>query len=89
MVFGHKHLEVCCGDVVRTTLMFSPFHKEAVGNAPEHAQDEDPFVTLNAATIVVVRDIQPLMQAALDAPTLAVKFQPPLSPQPFGWSAGD
>jgi hypothetical protein len=89
MVFGHKSLKVGCGDAVWTTLMLSPFHEEAVGNPPKHPQDEDAFVALNTAAIVVVGNIQPLVKAALNAPTLAVEFQPTDGIESARGSTGD
>ncbi len=76
MVFGHKGLEVGGGDVVRAGLMSAPLHKEAVGDAAKHPQDPDAVITLDAAPVIVVGNIQALMQAAFDAPSLPVEPQP-------------
>ena len=89
MIFCHKRLKVGCGDPVWTRLTLSPFHEEAVGNAAKHPQYEYALVTLNATAIVVVGNIQPLVKAALDAPPLAVEFQPTEGIEPGRWSAGD
>jgi hypothetical protein len=89
MIFCHKRLKVGCGDPVWTRLMLSPFHEEAVGNAAKHPQYEYALVALNATAIVVVGNIQPLVKAALDAPPLAVEFQPTDGIEPGRWSAGD
>jgi hypothetical protein len=69
--------------------MLLPFHKEAVGNPAKHPQDEDAFVALHAAAIVVVGNIQPLVKATLNAPALAVEFQPTGRIEPLRWRAGD
>ena len=69
--------------------MLSPSHKEAVGNAAKHPQYEYALVALNATAIVIVGNIQPLVKAALDAPPLAVEFQPTEGIEPGRWSAGD
>ena len=76
MIFCHKSLEIGSGDAVRTRLMLLPFDKEAIGNTAKHAEHQNSFVALNAAPVVVVGNIEPLVKAALNAPTLAVEFQP-------------
>lgn len=89
MVFCHERLKVGGRDTVWTTLMLPPFHEEAVGHPAEHAEDEDALIALNATAIVVVGYIQPLVKAALDAPPLAVEFQPTDGIEPGRGSAGD
>ncbi len=76
MFFGHQGLEIGGGDVLGTALMLAPFHKQTVGDATVHSENQDTFVALDPAAVVVVGDIQPLMQATLDPPTLAVEEQP-------------
>ncbi len=73
MILGHECLKIGGGDVVWTALRGSPFHEKAVGNATKHAQDQDSVVALNPTPIIVVRDVQPLMQATLDAPALTIQ----------------
>lgn len=76
MIFGHQGLEGGGGDVLRTTLVSAPLHKEAVGDTAKHPQDPDAIITLHAAPVIVVGNIQALMQAAFDAPSLSVEPQP-------------
>ena len=89
MFFGHEGLEIGRGEMLWTALTLPPFHEEAVGDPPIHSQDQHAFVALDAATIVVVRNIQPLMKATLDAPALAVEMQPLGSLEPLRRSTGD
>ena len=89
MFFSHEGLEIGGGEVLWSALMPAPFHEQAVGNAPVDAQDQHAFVALDAAAIIVVGNIQPLVQAALDPPALTVEAQPGLGPELFGRGAGD
>jgi len=72
-----------------TALTLAPFHEQAVGDPPIHPEDQHPLVALDAAAIIVVGNIQPLMQAAFDSPTLAIEGQPRLGVELFGRGAGD
>ena len=76
MVFGHESLEVGGGDVIGTALAALPFHEETVGDAAINPEDQHGFVGLNAASIIVVRNIQALVQAAFNAPGLTVELEP-------------
>jgi hypothetical protein len=89
MIFGHPGLEAGRGHVVGTTLLSAPLDKEAVGEAAKHSQDPDSIITLDPAAVVVVGDIQTLVQAAFDAPALAVEAQPEQGRQQGDRSAGD
>jgi hypothetical protein len=75
MIFRHKGLEIGGGDMVWTTLAGAPLDKKTVGDAAEHAQNPDAIITLHAAPVTVVGDVQTLMQAAFDAPTFPVEQQ--------------
>lgn len=77
VLFGHHHLEIGRGLVFRFALTASPFHKEAVAQAPEHPQDPNAIGTPNAAAIIVVRHIQPLMRAVFNAPAISIELEPP------------
>lgn len=89
MFFGHQGLEIGSGDVLGATLMLAPFHKQTVGDATEHSKNQDAFVALDPAAVVIVGDIQPLMQATLDSPALAVEEQPWQSLELLRGSAGN
>jgi hypothetical protein len=71
MIFGHESLERGGGDVVRAAFLGAPLHKNADGHAAKHPQDPDAVITLNPAPVIVVGNIQALMQAAFDAPSLS------------------
>jgi len=89
MFLGHEGLEVGGGDVIGPGLTLGPFHEEAVGHAAIDAQDQHAFVALDAAAVVVVGDIQPLVKTAFDSPALAVEAQPALGIESFGRGTGD
>jgi hypothetical protein len=48
-------------------LMRAPFHEEAVAEAPEDTGHEHGVRMANAATIIVVGNVQALVQAVFDA----------------------
>ena len=89
MVLGHKSLKIGCGDVVGTALSAAPFHEQTVGHPAKHAQNQNSVVTLNPTAVVVVGDVQPLVQAALDPPALPVQAQPLRRVQLTDRSAGN
>ena len=74
MIFGHSFLELGGGDALGALLVAAPLDKEADGEAAEHAQHPDAIVTLDATTVVIVGDIQPLVEAVFDAPTAAIEL---------------
>jgi len=74
-------MEIGRGFVLGFTLAGSPFHEEAVAQAPEHPHDLDPVGVADPAAIVVMRDIQPLMAAAFDSPGKSVALEPVLNGQ--------
>ena len=76
MLFSHHHLEIGGGFVFGFTLTGSPFHEEAVAQAPEHPHDPYPIGVADAASIIVVRNIQTLMGAILDPPSKSVVLEP-------------
>jgi len=75
--------------VFRFPLGRSPFDKQAVAQAPEHAHDPNAVGTPDATAIVVVRDVQSLMGAVFDAPGVAVELEPAPSGQLCALPAGD
>ena len=89
MFLGHSGLEVGRGHVIGTALVLSPLHKQAIGQASIHAEDEHGFRILYAATVVVVGNIESLMEPALDAPALPIELQPLLGVEPLGRRTGD
>ena len=81
MLLGHQRLEIGRGMVVGFTLTGSPFHKQAVAQAPKHPQDPNAIGRANATSIIVVRYIQPLMRAAFNSPGKSIELEPFLSGQ--------
>jgi hypothetical protein len=74
---GHVHGKIAGGEVLRIGLTGAPLHKEAVGQAAEDAQDAHAVGMADAAAVVIVRDIQPLVQAVFDAPKAAtIELEP-------------
>ena len=69
--------------------MLAPFHKQAIGDATEHSENQDALVALHTATVVIVGDIQALMQTVLDPPTLAVEKEPEEGVELFRWGTGN
>ena len=76
MFLAHQGLEIRRGDMVWASLLLSPTHKKAVGQAPVHAQDEHGFGILNPTPVVVVGNIQPLMEPTFNTPTLPIELEP-------------
>ena len=89
MFFGHHGLKIGCCVVLRFALTGSPFHKEAVAQASKHAHDPNPIGAPNAASVIVVRDIQPLMRPVFNPPGKAIELEPPLSRQLIRLYTGD
>ena len=89
MFLGHASLEIGRGQVLGTGLVLSPFHKQAIGQASIHSQNQHGFWVLHPATIIVVGDVQSLMEPALDAPALPIELQPLLRIEPFGRCTGN
>lgn len=89
MFFGQDGLEIGGCNVLRTALRLAPLHEEAVGNASVHPENQKACVTLDPTPVVIVGDIEPLMEAALNPPALAVAQQPGLGLEALGRSAGD
>lgn len=89
MFFGHAGLKIGGRDLVGSALTRAPFHEQTNGQPAKHAQDPHAIVALDPAAIVVVGHIQTLVEAAFDAPALAVQVQPLTRGQPFDRGAGE
>lgn len=89
MFLFHEGLEIGSGEMGGAALELLPTDKETVGQTSKHSQDEDGFGVLNSATIVVVGNVEPLMEATFNAPPVAVKFEPLGSVESTGRRAGD
>jgi hypothetical protein len=70
-------------------LMKPPLHEETIADAKKQAHDEHAGRETDAASVVVVRDIQTLVQAIFDAAkTGPVELQPPLGVEFLRFGAG-
>ena len=85
MLFAHSRLKVGGGEILRMRLMATPLHEEAVADATQQAGDKHGGRTTNAAPVVVLRDIQPLVQTVFDAAKARpVEFEPSSGVE-FAW----
>lgn len=82
-------MEVRRGHLIGSPLRLPPFHEEAVGQAPKHAENPDALVALDPATVIIVRDVQALMESAFDSPAGSIKLEPLRGVEPLGRRAGD
>jgi hypothetical protein len=57
-------------------LMCSPVHEEADDQAAQHAEDPQSIGVADAAPVVIEGDIQALVGAVFNSPTLSVGFEP-------------
>ncbi len=73
MISRHKGKEVCGGFELGFFMLGLPVNKEGVGHSGEHALDPHGIGVSDTGQVIKVRDIESLMQAAFDAPVLAVK----------------
>jgi len=90
MLLAHGGLEVGGGQIFRMGLMRAPLHEEAVADTPEQTGHEHGVRMANAATIIVMGNVQTLVQAVFNAAKARpVQLQPLLGIEPFGGSAGD
>ena len=77
MLLSHERLKIGRSNVIGPALSGSPFHEEAVGDSAKHAKHPHPIVTLDAAAVVIVGDVQTLVQAIFNATkTGAIESQP-------------
>ena len=90
MILAHRGLEIGGRQKLGMGLMRAPFHEEAVADAPEDTGHEHGARMANAATIIVMGNIQALVQAVFDAAiTGPVELQPLLGVELLGFGAGD
>jgi len=70
-------------------LAGAPFHKEAIAQAAKDAQHEHGVGVSDAATVVVLRHVQSLVQTVFNAAEAgAIKPQPGPGVEFLGWGAG-
>ena len=89
MILAHGRLKIGGGQMLRMRLMGTPFHEPAVADPAQQTRHEHCRRAANSAAVVIVRDVQPLMQAIFDAAKASpVKFQPLLRVEFAGLGAG-
>jgi hypothetical protein len=92
VILTHGGLEVGGRQKLRmgTTLMGAPLQEEAIADAPEQTGHKHGVRVLDAAAIVVMRNVQTLVQAVFDAAkSRPIQLQPFLGVELFGWGAGN
>ena len=77
MLLAHSRVKVGGGPILGMGLMGTPLHEQAVTDAAEQTRDEHGWRAANPAEIVVMRNVQPLVQAIFDAAKASsVQLQP-------------
>ena len=89
LVGGHARGKVGGGFVVRFLLVTPLFQEQAVGHARKHPMDPDGVAVAQPGLVVAPRDVQPGVQSVLNAPVLAVAFEPAGGREFCGRQAGD
>ena len=82
-------LEVGHGCALAFCIAGPPFGEDADGETSQHPQDPDSVAVTHAALVFVGGRIDPLMQAAFDAPVLTVGGEPLGRVQALRAAAGD
>ena len=72
----HRAGKVRVGFVLGLLLPAAPVHKAAVAEAPEHPDDPHGFGQAHRALVIVVPNVQPLVQAAFNAPGRPILLEP-------------
>ena len=89
MVFAHGGLKVRGGQLFGTRLMRAPLQAQAVADAAEQPGDEHTGREPNSAAVVIVRNVQPLVEAVFDASKASsVQREPLLRVEFFRLGAG-
>lgn len=77
MLLAHGRLEIGGSHMLGMRLVGTPLHEQTVAEAAEQTGHEHGRGAANAAAVVVVRNVQPLVQAIFDAAKARpVEFQP-------------
>ena len=84
----HGGLEIGRGLVLGVGLAGAPFQAQTVAQTAKHAHDPQTRRLADAATVVVLRDVQALVQTIFDAPVNAIKTEPCLGVEQVGWGTG-
>ena len=80
MILAHGGLKVGGCQIFGMGLMRAPLQEEAVADAPEQSGHKHGVRMANAATVIVMGNVQTLVQAVFDAAkTRPVELQPLLA----------
>lgn len=88
VILRHGGLEIGCGLVLGVGLAGAPFHAQTVAQTAKHAHDPQARRFADAATVIVLRNIQSLVQAIFDAPVDSIEMEPCLGVEFVGRGAG-
>lgn len=86
--FAHGGLEVSQGLVLRLGMVGAPVHEKADHQTAEHSQNPEALGAANPAAILIEGNIQALMGAILNPPSLAIGPQPRAGGQFLGRQVG-
>ena len=89
VVFAHGGLEIGKRLVLGLWMACAPVHEEADDQPAEHAQDPQRVGAADPAAVIIEGDIQALMGAIFNAPSLSVGFEPLRSGELRGTQVGD
>jgi len=87
VILAHGGLEVGGRQKLRmgTGLMGAPLHEETVADTPEQTGHKHGVRVANAATIIIMGNVQTLVQAVFDAAkSRPIQLQPFLGVELFG-----
>src|ERR1035441_4297043 len=68
LILRHGGLEIARGLVLGVGLAGAPFQAQTVAQAAKHAHDPQTRSLADAATVIVKRNVQSLVQTIFDAP---------------------
>lgn len=88
MILVHGGLKISGGLIFRVFLALRPCHEKAVAQSAEHAHGPEAGRFADAATVVVVGDVQALVHR-FDSPVASVELEPFLGREFVGLRAGD
>ena len=76
LILRHGGLEIAGGLVLGVGLAGAPFQAQTVAQAAKHAHDPQTRSLADAATVIVKRNVQSLVQPVFDAPVNPVEMEP-------------
>ena len=88
LILRHGGLEIGRGLVLGVGLAGAPFQAQTVAQAAKHAHDPQARSLADAATVVVKRNVQSLVQTIFDAPVNSIQMEPFLGVEFAGRGAG-